>query len=81
MTEPAATVSKAKTLRIEDQLVNLKQLSKLLGVGYNFARAMHLAGMPTPGGRTTVRDAKRWLKANPDFKPSLFYRQPDAGAA
>lgn len=72
---------KQATLKIEDQLVNLKKLSKLLGVGYNFARAMHLAGMPTPGGRTTVRDAKRWLKANPDFKPVLYYRQPEQGAA
>ena len=76
MTEAAST----QTLKIEDQLVRLKQLSKLLGVGYNFVRAMAQAGMPLPGGRTTVRDAKRWLKANPDFKPVLYYRQPDTEA-
>ena len=77
MTDTTTANANATTLRIEDQLVRLKRLSKLLGVGYNFVRAMHLAGMPTPGGRTTVRDAKRWLKANPDFKPVLYYRLPD----
>lgn len=53
-----------------EPLLNLKQLAKALGVGYSFARAMHNAGLETPGGRVTESAARRWLKQHPAFKVS-----------
>ena len=52
----------------DEPLIDLKTLSRKLGVGYSFTRAMRNAGMPTPGGKTTVGDARKWLRAHPGFR-------------
>jgi len=51
-----------------EKLITLKVLADKFGVGYSFTRAMKKAGLPLPGGRTSVSDAKRWLRKNPDFR-------------
>lgn len=57
------------------RLLNLTQLSVALGVSYAYTRAMKKQGCPFPGGRTLIKDAHAWLKANPEFRP---YKKPDA---
>lgn len=57
------------------RLLNLTQLSAALGVSYAYTRAMKKQGCPFPGGRTLIKDAHAWLKANPDFRP---YKKPEA---
>lgn len=55
-----------------DKLLNLKTLAGELGVGYSFTRAMRKAGLQTPGGRTTLNDARRWLRSHPEFRVSTY---------
>lgn len=51
------------------KLLNLTQLAAELGVSYSWIKDAHACGLPLMGGKTTVYDAMRWLRANPDFSP------------
>jgi hypothetical protein len=52
-------------------LLNLTELAKELGVGVSFTSAMKAAGLPLPGGRTTIEWALKWLQNNPQFRTRL----------
>ena len=52
----------------DTRLLNLTELATELNVGTTYTRAMKKAGLPVPGGRTTVSAAMDWLRAHPDFK-------------
>jgi hypothetical protein len=49
-------------------LLNLTELAEELGVGVSFTSAMKAAGLPLPGGRTTIEWALQWLRDNPHFR-------------
>jgi len=54
-------------LDTEIKLLNASQLAKVLGVTPNYITRMKHAGFPMPDGRSTVREALEWRKANPEY--------------
>lgn len=52
---------------IECRLFKAGELAAALGVKGPFVTQMKHAGFKMPGGRSTLRWALDWLKANPDF--------------
>ncbi|MEG0587934.1 MAG: hypothetical protein RR506_08545 [Akkermansia sp.] len=51
------------------RLLTQVELAIILNVTPQWVGAMKRWGIPLPGGRTTLKAALDWLKANPDFRP------------
>lgn len=68
--------------RSGDEYCNLKELAARMGLPYSTVRAMRSAGMPLEAGKVTVKEAKKWLRSHPDFRPGLasrFWRRQEPG--
>ncbi|MGB2185087.1 MAG: hypothetical protein ACPH5P_00260 [Akkermansiaceae bacterium] len=55
-------------------LLNCAELAEIMGVKNSFIYKMKRAGMPMPGGKTTLEECMAWRNNNPEYTRMLETR-------